>query len=69
MVGIERSYQDDEEGVAFDGTAGSFPKDFGYGAFDGDHDILSSSGDQKTKNLINGSKKIWKVVNPKSCFP
>ena len=53
-----QSYQDEEEGGAFDGHASSFPKDFGYGAFDGEHDVnLSASGEQKPRILLMGLRR------------
>ncbi|VEN60363.1 unnamed protein product [Callosobruchus maculatus] len=61
------SYQDDEEGVPFDGNPSSFPKDFGYGPFDGDQEIMSSSGDQKPRILLMGLRR--KVINTESCIP
>ena len=52
------SYQDDEEVVPFDGHAGSFPKEFGYGAFDGDHDVsLSTNNEQKPRILLMGLRR------------
>lgn len=54
---FSQSYQDDEEGVPFDGTASSFPKDYGYGPFDADQDVVSSSGDQKPRILLMGLRR------------
>ncbi|XP_056632460.1 ras-related GTP-binding protein C [Diorhabda sublineata] len=62
------SYQDDEEGVPFDGTTGSFPKDFGYGLFDGEHDMISSSGDQKPRILLMGLRRSGKSSIQKVVF-
>lgn len=58
MTIISQSYQDDEDNGAYDGHAGSFPKDFGYGAFDGEHDMaLSSTGEQKPRILLMGLRR------------
>lgn len=55
---IFQSYADDEEGVPYDGHAGSFPKEFGYGGFEGDHDVtVSSAGDQKPRILLMGLRR------------
>ncbi|KAF5300992.1 hypothetical protein FQR65_LT19287 [Abscondita terminalis] len=63
------SYQDDEEVVAFDGHAGSFPKDFGYGAFDGDNEVtLSTSNDQKPRILLMGLRRSGKSSIQKVVF-
>jgi Ras-related GTP-binding protein C/D len=63
------SYQDEEEGGAFDGHASSFPKDFGYGAFDGEHDVnLSSSGEQKPRILLMGLRRSGKSSIQKVVF-
>lgn len=60
------SYQDDEEGVPFDGQAGSFPKDFGYGAFDGDHD--NNSSEHKPRILLMGLRRSGKSSIQKVVF-
>lgn len=54
--------------MPFDGTAGSFPKDFGYGPFDGDQDIMSSSGDQKPRILLMGLRRSGKSSIQKVVF-
>lgn len=53
-----QSYQDDEEGVTFDGHPSSFPKEFGYGVFDGDGDATLASGDQKPRILLMGLRRL-----------
>ncbi|KAB0795787.1 hypothetical protein PPYR_09848 [Photinus pyralis] len=63
------SYPDDEEVVPFDGHAGSFPKEFGYGAFDGDHDVtLSSNNEQKPRILLMGLRRSGKSSIQKVVF-
>ncbi|XP_018324641.1 ras-related GTP-binding protein C [Agrilus planipennis] len=63
------SYQDDEDGIAFDGNPSSFPKDFGYGAFDGEHDVtLSSAGEQKPRILLMGLRRSGKSSIQKVVF-
>ncbi|XP_030755378.1 ras-related GTP-binding protein C [Sitophilus oryzae] len=60
------SYQDDEEGVPFDGQASSFPKEFGYGAFDGDQD--NNSADHKPRILLMGLRRSGKSSIQKVVF-
>ncbi|CAH1974903.1 unnamed protein product [Acanthoscelides obtectus] len=62
------SYQDDEEGVPFDGNPGSFPKDFGYGPFDGDGEISTLSGDSKPRILLMGLRRSGKSSIQKVVF-
>nr|ALE20576.1 Rag-c [Leptinotarsa decemlineata] len=62
------SYQDEEEGATFDGTAGSFPKDFGYGLFDGESEGTSSSSDQKPRILLMGLRRSGKSSIQKVVF-
>lgn len=58
-----KSYQDEEEAGAFDGHASSFPKDFGYGAFDGENDVnLSASGEQKPRILLMGLRRQYTLT-------
>lgn len=52
---FQSSYQDDEEGVPFDGQAGSFPKEFGYGPFDNEQD--SNPADHKPRILLMGLRR------------
>ncbi|KAK9753720.1 Gtr1/RagA G protein conserved region [Popillia japonica] len=55
------SYQDDEEGVGYGGHVGSFPKEFGYGGYDGEHDItITSTSDQKPRILLMGLRRSGK---------
>lgn len=50
-----QSFQDDEEVVPFDGQPSSFPKDFGYGAFDGDQE--TTAVDHKPRILLMGLRR------------
>lgn len=63
------SYQDDEEGVGYDGHVGSFPKEFGYGGFDGEHDItITSTSEQKPRILLMGLRRSGKSSIQKVVF-
>ncbi|KAK9877914.1 hypothetical protein WA026_020138 [Henosepilachna vigintioctopunctata] len=61
------SYQDDEEGVGFDGNPSSFPKDFGYG-FDGENDVSLSTGEHKPRILLMGLRRSGKSSIQKVVF-
>ncbi|KAL3285143.1 hypothetical protein HHI36_019264 [Cryptolaemus montrouzieri] len=61
------SYQDDEEGVGFDGNPSSFPKEFGYG-FDGDNDVSLSTGEHKPRILLMGLRRSGKSSIQKVVF-
>ncbi|KRT84370.1 ADP ribosylation factor, partial [Oryctes borbonicus] len=63
------SYQDDEVGVGYDDHVGSFPKEFGYGGFDGEHDItITSTSDQKPRILLMGLRRSGKSSIQKVVF-
>lgn len=60
-------YQDDEENGQFDGHP--FPKDFGYGGFDGEQDVnLSPTGEQKPRILLMGLRRSGKSSIQKVVF-
>lgn len=64
-----QSYQDDEEGVGYGGHVGSFPKEFGYGGYDGEHDItITSTSDQKPRILLMGLRRSGKSSIQKVVF-
>lgn len=63
------SYQDDDDGGPFDGQPSSFPKEFGYGPFDGDADApLTPTGEQKPRILLMGLRRSGKSSIQKVVF-
>ncbi|XP_017774935.1 PREDICTED: ras-related GTP-binding protein C [Nicrophorus vespilloides] len=63
------SYQDDEESVPYDDHPNSFPKNFGYGQYEGEQDnSLSPTGEQKPRILLMGLRRSGKSSIQKVVF-
>lgn len=69
IIPLQSSYQDSgEEQGAYSNDVASFPKDFGYVAFDGNECATSSSSDEEKPRILlmglrrSGKSSIQKVV-------